>query len=77
MNVLNYQEMEVVSAGGCGGQEAAYGIANASLIYATIAGGPIGFAIATTAWGVALYNLQECYDREGGTSPSNGPGGVA
>ena len=63
MKTLELNRMEIIDGGGpCDGQIAAFALANVSVVAATLAGGPFGFALATASFMVALTNLNNCYD---------------
>lgn len=64
MKTLELKQMEIINAGGaCDGQMAAFATANVAMVYAVF-GGPIGMAIATVAFTIALVNLNNCIDEQ-------------
>ena len=66
MRKLELIELENINGGNsnCAGQEASFAVANAAVLWAVF-GGPVGMAIAVTAFTLALYNLNNCYDMYG------------
>lgn len=65
MKILELNQMEKLQGGGlCDGQAASFAVANVAFVY-SIFSGPIGVAIATTAFTIALYNLNTCMDQAG------------
>jgi len=64
MRTLEMSEMEMIEGGQCGGQAASFAGSSISIVYATLAAGPIGFGFSVVMFGISLYNLNNCMDGE-------------